>query len=161
MIALPSEGAATAFAINRAGQVAGWVLDSEGTRQATFWPDLLTVSLLEGPSGKSSEAFSRNDQGFIVGTVEGSAFAWSGHEAVDLHQIVPKDSPWRFFRAIAINESECIVAEGALAREYDVIVWPPTGGSVQRRICSGFKMRILPTRYFPFTLMLASCRSPM
>lgn len=68
-----------AFGVNEAGQIVGWVTNSDGTPRATFWSDSSAEPLNLTPSAVwRSHTFGINSAGVAVGGSDDLPFIWDG-----------------------------------------------------------------------------------
>ncbi len=122
----------TAHAINERGQIVG-TADTGMVREAPYqnvaishafmWENgrLADIGTL---GGKDSVAHAINDHGWIVGISEidmtsiiggeQSQFLYMNGEMLDLNRLIPRDSGWQLFNAVAINNRGQILATGNL-----------------------------------------------
>ncbi|HET6384264.1 MAG TPA: hypothetical protein VFJ58_12800 [Armatimonadota bacterium] len=77
----PADRDSSASAVNNRGQVAGWVADKKGRRRAVLWDRAGRMRDLGTFGGDTSQAYSLNDSGVVVGYAETRggvlrAFVW-------------------------------------------------------------------------------------
>jgi probable HAF family extracellular repeat protein len=123
--------------INDFGQVVGETLTPTGTQEAFRWSNGTSENLGTLTPGRSSEAFSINNEGNIVGTAEvissityetnpithvitittnyhNHAFLYSNGSMLDLNSVISTNSGWELNYAFGINNSDQIVGWGSM-----------------------------------------------
>ena len=110
-----------AFALNESGDIVG---ESQPTGSpayhATLWPVAGgIVDLHRVPGARASFANAINEQGIVVGVVDGRAFWWSQASGMQLLPLLPGDA---FSRAVGVNEHGQVVGQ---AQRADLPLAPP------------------------------------
>lgn len=107
---LPRVGKAYAsgLALNDAGWVAGYFTEGASPSQAFLYDGAKIVEL--APAAASSTAYDLNNLGDAVGTMDGRAFLYTNGELIDLNTLIDPDADLLLTSAIAINDSEQILA---------------------------------------------------
>jgi probable HAF family extracellular repeat protein len=123
--------------INDFGQVVGETLTATGTQEAFRWRNGTSENLGTLTPGLSSEAFSINNEGNIVGTAavissityetnpithvitittnyHNHAFLYSNGSMLDLNSMISTNSGWELNYAFGINNSDQIVGWGSM-----------------------------------------------
>jgi probable HAF family extracellular repeat protein len=126
-----------ARAINDFGQVVGETTTLTGTQEAFRWSNGTSENLGTLTPGRSSEAFSINNEGNIVGTAEAissitfetnpithlvtittnyhnHAFLYSNGSMLDLNSVISTNSGWELYYAFSINNSDQILGWGSV-----------------------------------------------
>jgi uncharacterized membrane protein len=115
-IALPElSGLGECLDINARGVAVGWADASDG-HKACRWMDG-KLNTLPTPIGYSSEAYSINGHGTIVGECfkvghDLFAYIWRDGTGEDLNKLIPADSKWQLSVAKHISDSGFIVGDG-------------------------------------------------
>ncbi|MCB9852668.1 MAG: DUF3466 family protein [Phycisphaerales bacterium] len=105
--------------LNGAGQIVGWSETAGGPIHAClFEVDVngLVVSRVDlgALSGSSSIAMGINESGVVVGASDYRGFVWDAGVMTDLNDLIPPGEGWKITRAVAINDSGVIAADGDL-----------------------------------------------
>lgn len=123
--------------INDFGQVVGETLTPTGTREAFLWNNGTSENLGILAPGRSSDAFSINNEGNVVGTAEvissitfetnpithvitiitnyhNHAFLYSNGSMLDLNSVISTNSGWELYYAFGINNSDQILGWGSM-----------------------------------------------
>jgi probable HAF family extracellular repeat protein len=123
--------------INDFGKVVGETMTPAGNQEAFRWSNGSSENLGTLAPGRSSEAFSINNQGNIVGTAEAitgftyetnpitrvvtivtnyqnHAFLYSNGLMIDLNSVISTNSGWELYYAFGINNSDQIVGWGSM-----------------------------------------------
>jgi len=123
--------------INDFGSVVGETMTPSGNQEAFRWSNGASEILGTLAPGRSSEAFSINNQGDIVGTAEAissitfetnpitgvitivtnyqnHAFLYSNGLMIDLNSMISTNSGWELYYAFGINNSDQIVGWGSM-----------------------------------------------
>ncbi len=139
-------GATVPRAINDSGVVVGSSLmepgDTTDTREQVrgfLWDAERGMVALPTLGGAYGEAFDVNSAGVVVGVSEradgeSAAFVWEQGMLVDLNDLLPSGSPWRFTMATEVSEDGAILAWGynaeiADGELYPVVLPAPSGGN--------------------------------
>ncbi len=126
-----------ATGINDFGQVVGETMTRSGNQQAFRWTDGTSENLGSLAPARSSEAFSINNEGNVVGTSEAitgftfhtnpitgvittitnfqnHAFLYSNGSMMDLNSLISTNSGWELYYAFGINNSDEILGWGSM-----------------------------------------------
>jgi probable HAF family extracellular repeat protein len=108
-----------ALDLNSAGQVVGWSDTAAGPLHACLFEvdagGQVTGRIdLGALSGSSSVAMGINEVGVVVGASDYRGFVWDSGVMTDLNDLIPPGEGWKITRAVAINESGVIAADGDL-----------------------------------------------
>jgi probable HAF family extracellular repeat protein len=114
---LPGTVNSVAMAVNASGEVVG---DSSshavtgGSSLAFSWTSaggMVNLGMLPG-GGQDTGATGINDNGVIVGTSANDAFIYENGKMTNLNTLVPANSVWHLFDAVAITDNGDILADG-------------------------------------------------
>lgn len=123
--------------INDSGQVVGETLTLAGNQEAFRWSNGTSENLGTLAPGRSSEAFSINNEGNVVGTAEAitgftfqtnpitgvittitnlhnHAFLYSNGSMMDLNSLISTNSGWELYYGFSINNSDQILGWGSM-----------------------------------------------
>jgi probable HAF family extracellular repeat protein len=123
--------------INEFGQVVGETLTPAGNQEAFRWSDGTSEDLGSLAPARSSEAFSINNEGNVVGTAEAitgftlqtnpitgvittitnfhnHAFLYSNGSMMDLNSVISTNTGWELYYAFGINNSDQILGWGSM-----------------------------------------------
>jgi len=123
--------------INDFGQVVGETLTPTGTHEAFLWSNGTSENLGTLAAGRSSDAFSINNEGNVVGTAEvissitfetnpisgkitittnyqNHAFLYSNGSMLDLNSVISTNSGWELYYAFGINNSDQVLGWGSM-----------------------------------------------
>lgn len=103
--------------VNTAGQVVGWSDSVAGTPHAFLYQLDSAGNVVQrtdlGALGTTfSYAYGINSAGIVVGSSDSRAVAWTGGAAIDLNAEIPAASGWFLTRAVGVNDTGQIAAEG-------------------------------------------------
>jgi len=107
----------SANCVNDSGLAAGWSDTAAGLPHACLFQldpngQVIARTDLGVLSGNYSYAYSVNSSGATVGCSNSRGFIWQAGALSDLNGLIPPASGWYIYRAIAINDSGQILADG-------------------------------------------------
>ena len=119
-----------AFAINNAGQVVGYSLDSRGATRAFIWNGT-TLTALDTLDSSVDEAWAINNVGQVVGNSADHAVIWNGTTPTDLNDFLSVsevNEGWVLYRANGINDNGWVVgqAHNTITNAYQGFLLTPT-----------------------------------
>jgi probable HAF family extracellular repeat protein len=155
--------------INDFGKVVGETMTLAGNQEAFLWSNGSSENLGTLAPGRTSEAFSINNEGNIVGTAEAissitfqtnpitriittvtnyhnHAFFYSNGSMLDLNSVISTNSGWELYYAFGINNSDQIVGWGSMdggehIRSFILQVPEPTTPALLILLASAFALR--------------------
>jgi probable HAF family extracellular repeat protein len=98
----------TGVALNDAGWVAGYFTEGGSPSHAFLYDGAAIIEL--APAAASSTAYDINSFGATVGTMDGRAFLYTDGKLTDLNTLIDPGADLLLTSAIAINDSEQILA---------------------------------------------------
>ncbi len=155
--------------INDFGNVVGETMTPAGNQEGFLWSNGSSENLGTLAPGRSSEAFSINNEGNIVGTAEvisnftfetnpitgvitiitnyhNHAFLYSNGSMLDLNSVISTNSGWELYYAFGINSSDQIVGWGSMdggehVRSFILQVPEPSVPALFILLASAFALR--------------------